>query len=174
MKTRLTKPTVFMSNEEVAEAVSCGYLDCDYGYSAKWGNKAPTIMWKIGKFTSHQSNEENIWSNSEYVKLLQQSVMWSDIQEYYAPKKVSFMQFLDDKGVTTQFLENCMTCNQRWSFSGSYYDALSQLKEKDPDAWLLKAFSWIPQTDDISWRSLNEEWQKVIRGKKVVWEKRSD
>lgn len=82
------KPTVFMTNEEVEEAVKYGYLNNDFGYRTdeKSLNTAPTIFAELNGRVVHQPNNGGIWSDEVFIKWLQKSVMWSDIREQYTVK----------------------------------------------------------------------------------------
>jgi hypothetical protein len=84
---KLKQPIVFMTNEEVQEAIALKLID---EYHTVYGGvlQAPTMFLESNDGSIvHQPSELGgyTWSRGEYVKILQKSVMWSDIREQYKP-----------------------------------------------------------------------------------------
>jgi len=82
------KPTLFLTNDEVAEAIKLGYLpehriSKNYSYGIHY--QAPTLFWMSEDNLTHQPNVENLLLG-KYFYVLSTAVKWSDISEEFKPK----------------------------------------------------------------------------------------
>lgn len=99
---KLKKPTVFMTVDELKEAESLGILNNDLvNWYIEDIFKTPTILWfedgRILHQTYNDCIEDNNWAKPEYIKRLQESVMWADVKhEYWQPREGEWYYFWDN------------------------------------------------------------------------------
>jgi len=82
------KPTLFLTNDEVAEAQKFGYFGDSNRINYRYGvsNHTPTIFWVGNYGLTHQPNMNNLLF-TEYFHITKEAVKWSEIREEHRPKE---------------------------------------------------------------------------------------